>query len=172
MRIVVLLCLGLLAGGTTPVRAQRPSSQTGTWLDAGLGGGNNGLNLLLGITRRSGIHSLSARGMVAARFKIVVFEKSSSRTFGDLGLLYGVNGRAGSALFYARAGVGAVWYRRENSDSTNTYQVSAEFGVPWEAGVTKVFGNNFGVGLRLAGNANTFRSNLAGLLVLHLGQVW
>ena len=29
MRIVVLLCLGLLAGGTTPVRAQRRSSMSG-----------------------------------------------------------------------------------------------------------------------------------------------
>lgn len=172
MRRTVLLLLGLAAGSLAPAAAQRTQSATGTWLDVGLGGGNIGLNGLLGITRRSGLHSLSVRGMVAARLKIVVFKKSTSRTFGDLGLLYGVNGRAGSTLLYARAGIGAIWYQRESSDSSGNTRVSAEFGVPWEAGVTQVLGNNFGLGLRLAGNANAFRSNVAGLLILHLGQVW
>lgn len=172
MRIAGLFLLGLLAGSSTPLAAQVPTSQTGTWLDVGLGGGNIGLTGLLGITRRSGIHSLTVRGMASAQLKIVIFEKSRARSLTDLGLLYGVNGRASGTLFYARAGVGAVWYHRETSDSSGDTHVSAEVGVPWEAGVTKVFGRNFGIGFRVAGNVNAFKNNVAGLFIIHLGQVW
>lgn len=164
---LVLLCL--TAG---PLAAQRAPGPTGTWLDVGLGGGNIGLNALLGITRRSGIHSLSVRGMVASKFQIVIFKKTTTRTLGDLGLLYGVNGGLPSGLYYARAGIGAVWYREQRTDTGADNGVSAEFGVPWEAGMTKLFGSNFGLGLRLAGNLNAFRNNVAALLVLHLGGAW
>ena len=162
----------LLLTAAQPALGQAAPSNVGTWLDAGLGGGNSGLNAALAITRRSGIHGLTVRGMVAARIRIALFDKTSSRTFGDLGLLYGLHGRSGNTMYTARAGIGAVWYRREYSDSTPAYDVNAAFGVPWEVGVTQVFGGNFGLGVRLAGNLNAYHNNIGGLLVLHLGQAW
>ncbi len=110
--------------------------------------------------------------MVASQFRLVIFKKTTTRTFGDLGLLYGVNGGIPSALYYARAGIGAVWYREQSTDNGFDHRISAEFVVPWEAGMTKLFGNNFGIGLRLAGNLNASRNNIAALLLLHLGGAW
>lgn len=171
MRPILFLCL-LLPSLALPARGQAAPKQVGTWLDLGLGGGNTGLNAGLAITRRSGIHGLTVRGTVAAQIRIAIFEKASTRSFADLGLLYGLHGRAGSTLYTARAGISAIWYHREYSDSTPTYDVSAAFGVPWEVGVTQVFGNSFGLGVRLAGNLNAYHNNIGALLVLHLGQVW
>lgn len=170
MRGAVLL--GLLALAPLPLPAQYRSGSGGTWLDLGLGGGNTGLNGLLAITRRSGIHGLTVRGMAAAQVRLVLFKKQDTRSFGDLGLMYGVHGHSGGTLFAARAGLGAVWYHLESSDSGRSTRVSAEFGVPWELAVTRVFGNNVGLGVRLAGNANRFHNNIAGLLVLHIGDAW
>jgi hypothetical protein len=162
----------LLLAGALPAGAQAAPPERGTWLDASLGGGNTGLNVGVGITRRSGIHGLTVRGLVAAQLRFVIFGKTTVQSFADLGLLYGLHGRSGSTLYVARAGVGAVWYRREDLDSTVLRDVNAEFGVPWEAGVTRLFGNNFGLGVRLAGNVNSAHDNIAGLLVLHLGQAY
>lgn len=167
-----VLFLVLLATAAPPARGQAVPSRVGTWLDAGLGGGNSGLNAAISITRRSGIHGLTVRGQVAARIRIGRFDKTSARTFADLGLLYGLHGRAGNTLYTARAGIGAVWYHREYSDSTPTYDVNAAFGVPWEVGVTQVFGGNVGLGVKLVGNVNSYHTNIGGLLVLHLGQAW
>ncbi len=112
------------------------------------------------------------RGLVATRIRIVLFEKSTTRRFAELGLLYGIHARAGSTLFAARAGIGAVWYEREDTDATTSRDFRTGFGAPWEVGATQVFGGNFGLGVKLAGNANAFHHNIGGLLVLHLGKVW
>lgn len=172
MRPVLFPFLFLLATAAPPARGQAVPSQVGTWLDAGLGGGNSGLNAALSITRRSGMHGLTVRGLVAAQIRIAIFERTSARTFAELGLLYGLHGRSGSTLYTARAGIGAIWYHHEYSDSTPAYDVNAEFGVPWEVGVTQVFGGSVGLGVKLVGNVNSYHTNIGGLLVLHLGQAW
>lgn len=164
--VTLVLFLTLLAA--TPLRAQ----EQGTWLDLGIGGGNNGANIELAITRRNGLHGLTFRGMAAARTEITLFtEKSSSRSLADLGLLYGVHGRSGPMLGFVRAGVGALWFDKSGTGGTQSGN-STGIGVPWEAGGTLLFGSNFGLGFRVAGNLNGIRNNVAGIVTLHLGKAY
>lgn len=162
--VALLLSLALASSA----RAQ----EQGSWLDLGIGGGNNGANLELAVTRRKGIHGLTFRGMAAFRSEITLFtEKSSTRALADVGLLYGVHGRSGALLGFARAGVGALWFDQNGTGGTKSGSTQG-FGVPWETGGTLLFGRNFGFGFRVAGNLNGIRNNVAGIVTLHFGKAY
>ncbi len=150
-----------------PAASQETVDHRGTWLSLFVGHSNVGFLPAVELSTRNGVHGIALRGLMTVQ---VNFLRLQTRSFAELGVLYGPHLEMGRSLVTVRAGPSLYWYGSDDPTKERRFGVGPRVGVPVEFQIIGRMGNNLGAGLVVMGDLNATRRFWGVAMGVHLGD--